>query len=170
MRARLYSNAGRGRGFVNPSASISSPGTQNSLIDPFLTSSTIWWKLVSMCLIFDVFETPFESCKVALLSTNKSGTANSSGVPSILDTRLWDQIACRKAILNAMYLASVVDPATDLYFVLLKHTTSPIMVNTNPRIDFRSVGSDAWSASENTCISSFFDVPAWPIMLWSTMK
>ncbi len=96
-----------------------------------------------MCLIFDVFETPFESYREALLSPNKSGTANSSGVPSILDITLQVQIAFREARLNAIYSASVEETATDLCFVLLKNIAPLIIVNTNPRIDFLSVGSDA---------------------------
>ena len=80
-----------------------------------------------MCLIFDVFKTLFESDREALLSPNKSGTANSSGVPSIIDTARRVQITCREARLYAIYSASVVDPATDLCFVLLKHT-APLII------------------------------------------
>lgn len=127
---------GRGRGFVKPSASISSLGIQNSLIAPFLTSSTICWKLVSMCLIFDVLETLFESCNKALLSPNRSGTTEFSGVPSILETSRQVQIAYREIKLSAIYLASVVEPATNLCSVLLKQTALPGIVNTYPRIDF----------------------------------
>ncbi len=79
------------------------------------------------CLIFGVFETPFESCREALFNPNKSGTANSSGVPSILDT------TCREVILNAIYSAIVVDPTTDLFFVLFKHTAP---ANTIPELIF----------------------------------
>ena len=105
---------------------MSSFGIQNSLIAPFLTLSTIWWKLVSMCLIFDILETPFKSCNEALLSPNRSRTAKFSSVPSILEIRYQVQIACRKAKLSAIYLASVVKLATDLCFVLRKQTALPL--------------------------------------------
>lgn len=108
-----------------------------------------------MCLIFDALETPFESCNKALLSPNGSGTADSSGAPSILETRRRVQIACREAKLSAIYSASVVEPATDLCFVLLRQTAPPRIVNTYPRTDFRSTGSEAWFASPKACISSF---------------
>ena len=108
-----------------------------------------------MCLIFDVLDTPFER-----LSLNKSGTAELSDVLSILETRRRVHIACREARLDAIYSASVVEPATDLYFVLLKHTASAEIVNTYPRIDFQSTGSEVWSASAKACMSPLLDVPA----------
>lgn len=72
MRARLSSNAGRGSWFGEATRE---DFLQNSVIDPFLTSSTIWWKFVSMCLIFEVSDTPLDNLSEALLSLNKSGTA-----------------------------------------------------------------------------------------------
>ena len=40
-----------------------------------------------MYLIFDILNTPFESCSEALLSPNKSGIAEFVEVSSILETR-----------------------------------------------------------------------------------
>ncbi len=90
-----------------------------------------------MCLIFDVLDTLLESCSKALLSPNKSGTAELPDVPSILETRSRVQIACPEARrFSTIYSASVVEPATDLCFVLLKHTSPTEIVNTYPQIDF----------------------------------
>lgn len=116
-------------------------------------------------MIFDVLDTPLESCSEALLSPNRSGIAEFVGVSSILETRRRVQITYQEAKLNATYSASVVEPATDLCFVLLKHTAPPKIVNIYPQIGFQSIGSKAWSASAKACMFLFLDVPVYSIIL-----
>lgn len=94
-----------------------------------------------MYLIFDILETPFKSCNKVLLSPNKSGTTEFSGVPLIIETSRQVQITCQEAKLSAIYLASVVEPATNLYFVLLKQIALRRIVNMYLQIDFGSTRS-----------------------------
>lgn len=78
----------------------------------------------------------------------------------ILETKWQVWITYQEVRLNAIYSASVIQLGTNLYFVLLKHTTSLKIWNIYLQIDFQYIKFEAQFLSAKIYRFLFFDIPA----------